>query len=132
MARQTNAAYWAQRLKHMEGALLDQSFGYVENMERQFAAAQAEVERQIAAWYQRFADANGITFADAKRLLTKGELAEFHWTVGEYIAHGQQNALDGAWMRQLENASARVHITRLEALKPVSYTHLTLPTKRLV
>ena len=117
MARQTNAAYWAQRLKHMEGALLDQSFGYVENMERQFAAAQAEVERQIAAWYQRFADANGITFADAKRLLTKGELAEFHWTVGEYIAHGQQNALDGAWMRQLENASARVHITRLEALK---------------
>ena len=43
MARQTNAAYWAQRLKNMEGALLDQSFGYVENMERQFAAAQAEV-----------------------------------------------------------------------------------------
>lgn len=117
MARQTNAAYWAQRLKHMEGALLDQSFGYVENMERQFAAAQAEVERQIAAWYQRFADANGITFADAKRLLTKGELAEFHWTVGEYIAHGQQNALDGAWIKQLENAGARVHITRLEALK---------------
>ena len=34
MARQTNAAYWAQRLKNMEGALLDQSFGYVENMER--------------------------------------------------------------------------------------------------
>lgn len=117
MARQSNAAYWAQRLKNMEGALLDQSFGYVENMERQFAAAQAEVERQIAAWYQRFADANGITFADAKRLLTKGELAEFHWTVGEYIAHGQQNALDGAWIKQLENASARVHITRLEALK---------------
>ena len=53
MARQTNAAYWAQRLKHMEGALLDQSFGYVENMERQFAAAQAEVERQIAARSQR-------------------------------------------------------------------------------
>ena len=117
MARQSNAAYWAQRLKNMEGALLDQSFGYVENMERQFAAAQAEVERQIAAWYQRFADANGIAFADAKRLLTKRELAEFHWTVGEYIAHGQQNALDGAWIKQLESASARVHITRLEALK---------------
>ena len=117
MARQTNAAYWAQRLKNMEGALLDQSFSYVENMEAQFAAAQAELEKQIAVWYQRFADNNGITFADAKRLLTKDELAEFHWTVGEYIAHGQQNALDGAWIKQLENASARVHISRLEALK---------------
>ena len=89
----------------MEGALLDQSFGYVENMERQFAAAQAEVERQIAAWYQRFADANGITFADAKRLLTKGELAEFHWTVGEYIAHGQQNARMPTEFLQLVMAS---------------------------
>lgn len=72
---------------------------------------------KLPAWYQRFADANGITFADAKRLLTKGELAEFHWTVGEYIAHGQQNALTGAWMKELENASARVHISRLDALK---------------
>jgi len=117
MARQTNAAYWAQRMKNMEDALLNQSYGYVENMERQFAAAQVEIERQIAAWYQRFADANGITFADAKRLLTKGELEEFHWSVEEYIAHGQQNALNGAWMRQLENVSARMQVTRLEALK---------------
>lgn len=117
MARQSNAAYWAQRMKRMEDALLDQSYSYVENMEAQFAAAQAEIERQMAVWYQRFADNNGITFADAKRLLNSDELAEFHWTVGEYIAHGQQNALDGAWMKELENASARVHISRLDALK---------------
>lgn len=117
MARQSNAAYWAQRMKRMEDALLDQSYSYVENMEAQFAAAQAEIERQMAVWYQRFADNNGITFADAKRLLNSDELAEFHWTVGEYIAHGQQNALDGVWMKELENASARVHISRLDALK---------------
>ena len=117
MARQGNASYWAQRMKHMESALLDQSFSYVENMERQFAAAQAEIEKQIAAWYQRFAANNEITFADAKRLLNRDALAEFRWTVGEYIAHGQQNALDGAWVKQLENASARVHISRLEAIK---------------
>ena len=117
MARQSNAAYWAQRMKTMEAALQDQAYSYVENLEAQFTAAQAEIEKQIAVWYQRFADNNEITLADAKRLLTKGELAEFQWTIGEYIAYGQQNALDGAWMKQLENASARVHISRLEALK---------------
>ena len=117
MAGQNSADYWARRMKLMEDALKDHSFSYVENMERQFMAAQAEAERQIAVWYQRFAANNEITLADAKRLLTSGELAEFHWTVGEYIAYGQQNALDGAWMKQLENASARVHISRLEALK---------------
>lgn len=117
MTRQNNPAYWSQRMKLMEDALKDRSFSYVENMERQFMAAQAEVERQIAVWYQRFAANNQISLADAKRLLTAGELAEFRWTVGEYIAYGQQNAIDGAWMRQLENASARVHVSRLEAIK---------------
>lgn len=117
MARQNNAAYWAQRMKNMEAALQDQSYTYVENLERQFAAAQTEIERQIAVWYQRFAVNNEITLAEAKKLLTAGELKEFHWSVAEYIAYGQQNALDGAWMKQLENASARVHISRLDALK---------------
>ena len=52
MARQSNAAYWAQRMKRMEDALLDQSYSYVENMEAQFAAAQAEIERQMAVCRQ--------------------------------------------------------------------------------
>ena len=117
MARQSNAAYWAQRLKNMEEALLDQSYSYVENLEAQFSRARAEIEKQIAAWYQRFASNNEISLAEAKRLLNSDELAEFHWTVGEYIAYGKQNAIDGMWMKQLENASARVHISRLDALK---------------
>lgn len=117
MAGQSNAAYWAQRMKNMEDALKDRAYSYVENMEGQFTAAQAEIERQMAAWYQRVAVNNEITLADAKRLLSSDELAEFHWTVSQYIAYGQQNALDGAWMKQLENASAKVHISRLDALK---------------
>ena len=117
MTQQNNAAYWAQRMKNMENALQDRSFAYVQNLEAQFSAAQAEVEKQIAAWYQRFANNNEVSLLEAKRLLTSGELAELRWSVGEYIAYGQQNALDGAWIKQLENASARVHISRLESLK---------------
>ena len=118
MARKTNnAAYWAQRMKNMEDALLDRSYDYVENLEKQFSIAQAEIDRKIARWYQRFADNNEIDLAEAKKRLTAGELKEFHWTVEEYIQHGRQNALDGAWMKELENAGTRVHISRLEALK---------------
>lgn len=117
MARENNAEYWARRFKNMEDALQDQSFAYAQNLETQFAAAQTEIERQMAVWYQRFAVNNEISYAEAKRLLNTRELAEFRWTVGEYIAYGQQNALDGRWMKQLENASARVHISRLESLK---------------
>lgn len=112
-----NGEYWSRRMKLMEDALLDQSYGYVENLDDQFRVAQAEIERQLSAWYQRFADNNEVTLAEAKRLLTSGELEEFRWTVEEYIRHGEENALTGAWMRELENASARVHISRLDALK---------------
>ena len=41
----------------------------MENLEKQFAAAQAEIERHIARWYQRFAANNEIDLAEAKRLL---------------------------------------------------------------
>lgn len=117
MAKTHNTDYWARRMKAMEDALLDRSYDYVENLETQFTAAQSELERRITVWYQRLADNNAITLADARRLLSQNELAEFHWTLGEYIAYGEQNALDGAWIKQLENASAKRHISRLEAMK---------------
>ena len=104
-------------MKNMEDALLDQSYAYVENLDEQFRAAEAEIERQLSAWYQRFADNNEISLAEARKLLNSSELAEFRWTVEEYIKHGEENALTGAWMKELENASARVHISRLDALK---------------
>ena len=118
MARQSNAEYWAQRLKNMEDALKDQVYSdYVQNLDEQFATADAEIRRQMESWYQRLAANNDITLADAKKLLTADELEEFHWSVEQYIKYGEQNALDQKWVKQLENASAKVHVSRLEALQ---------------
>ena len=104
-------------MKLLEEALADQGFDYVQNLEKQFDRAIAQIEKETAAWYQRFADNNGITYAQARKWLTADELQEFHWTVEEYIQYAQDNELSGQWIRQLENASAKVHISRLEALK---------------
>ena len=49
--------------------------------------------------------------------MSESELAEFKWTVEDYIQYGRENALDQRWVKELENASAKVHISRLEALK---------------
>lgn len=85
-----NADYWARRLKIMEDALKDQSYEYVKNLEQQFDAAIAQIDTQMRAWYQRFADNNGgISYAEAQKLLTAGELKEFKWTVQQYIKAGQ-------------------------------------------
>ena len=37
--------------------------------------------------------------------------------VNEYIKYGKENAINQKWMKELENASAKWHISRLEALK---------------
>lgn len=112
-----NADYWARRFKIMEDALKDQSYEYVQNLEAQFDAAIRDIDTQMRAWYQRFATNNGISYAEAQKLLTSAELKEFKWTVQEYIKFGKENAVNGAWIKELENASARVHISRLDALK---------------
>ncbi|MDY3011999.1 MAG: minor capsid protein [Clostridiales Family XIII bacterium] len=87
------------------------------DIDRIYKQAQADIEKEIRAWYQRMADNNGVSMTEARKLLTANELKEFHWSVEEYIKRGEENAIDQRWMKQLENASARVHISRLEALK---------------
>lgn len=115
--RVKNSDYWAQRFVLMNNALQNKSYDYVKNIEKQYNSAIADIDKQMRAWYQRFANNNAVSYADAQKMLTAGELKEFKWTVEEYISKAQENDLTGAWVKELENASARVHISRLEALK---------------
>lgn len=112
-----NSEYWKQRFTQLEAAQNRMGAETFADIERQYQRAQREIEGQIARWHQRFADNNGITLAEARKMLDKGELKELKWDVQEYIKRGQENAVSGKWMKELENASARFHISRLEALK---------------
>lgn len=109
--------YWQKRFELLEQAAHQQGVQCYADIEKQYRQAQKTLEGQIAAWYQRFADNNGVTLADAKRMLTAKELAELKWDIQDYIRYGEENAINGTWVKQLENASARFHISRLEALK---------------
>lgn len=113
----TNAEYWKQRFIQLEAAQNRKGATAYLEMEKQYKAAQNELEAQIARWYQRFADSNGISLAQAKQWLKGQDLAEFKWDVKEYIKYGKENAINGAWMQELENASSKFHISRLEALQ---------------
>lgn len=113
----TNAEYWKQRFTQLEAAQNRKGATAYLEMEKQYKDAQNELEAQIARWYQRFADSNGISLAQAKQWLKGQDLAEFKWDVKEYIKYGKENAINGAWMQELENASSKFHISRLEALQ---------------
>lgn len=108
--------YWRKRFEQLEEAQLNKGAKYYAELERQYKLASKSIEEQIASWYVRFAKNNEISYAEAKVLLNSKELKEFRWTIEEYIAKGKENAISGEWIKQLENASARVHINRLESL----------------
>ncbi|MDS6285704.1 phage head morphogenesis protein, partial [Clostridioides difficile] len=109
--------YWRKRFEQLEEAQNNKSVKYYLELEKQYKLAMNSIEKDILAWYNRFAKNEGISLLEAKKLLNTRELEEFKWSVEEYIRHGKENAINQKWMKELENASARVHITRLEALK---------------
>nr|DAQ62809.1 MAG TPA: minor capsid protein [Caudoviricetes sp.] len=105
--------YWTKRFEEEEKQRNISNKAYTKEIERQYKIAENKIKSDIEKWYIRIADNNQISLADAKKLLTKDELKEFKWTLAEYI----QKAKSGAWKKELENASARIHIKRLEALQ---------------
>lgn len=110
-----SAKYWAGRFEQLENAQNNKGVEYFHDLERIYQKAISETEKNIAKWYNRYAREEGITLAETKKQLTKNELKEFRMSLQEYIEKGE--SLDPKWARQLERASTKFHITRLEALK---------------
>lgn len=111
------SSYWADRFISEEERRDRDNRRYYSTIEKEYNKVLAGLEKDIEYWLGRIAKNNDISFSGAKELLSKKELQEFKWTVEEYIKKGEENRVSGQWLKQLENASARVHIQRLEALK---------------
>lgn len=112
-----SSSYWQERFTEEEERLNKDARAYTKRIEQQYDMALRNIEKDINDWYVRIAKNNNVSLLEAKRMLTTKELAEFKWSVKEYIKAGETNAISPIWMKELENASARVHISRLEALK---------------
>lgn len=109
--------YWKKRMEEIEKRSHSKGLKYAEYAEEQFRRAQANIDKEIGKWYAKMADANGISYEAAQELLRRNELEEFHWSVEEYIKKGEASNYTDQWKVQLQNASAKVHISRLEAMK---------------
>ena len=112
-----NSEYWKKRFVEMEEATHQTSVKKIFNIQEQFDKSAKVINEKINSWYQRYAENNNMSMLDAKKSLNAKELKELKWDVEEYIKKGRENAFSGEWVKELENASARAHISRLEALE---------------
>lgn len=124
-----NGEYWQKRFELLEQAAHQQGVQCYADIEKQYRQAQKQLEGQIAAWYQRFASNNGVTLAEAKRMLNAKELAELKWDVNQYIQYGQENAINGTWVKQLENACADVAERMYDCLEYITTDGDTKPIR---
>ncbi len=115
MAETKSNKYWQRRMQAIEEMGYSLGYDSYKETERALLKAERDLNAQIEIWINRIAENNEISYAQARKLLKGAELEEFRWDVNEYIEKGRENAIDGAWIKQLENASARAHITRMEA-----------------
>lgn len=111
------SSYWQDRFIKEEQRRNKDARAYIKTIEKQYDQALSNIEKDINNWYMRIAKNNNISLLEAKKILSKKELAEFKWEVEDYIKAGETNSISPIWIKELENASARVHISKLEALK---------------
>ena len=112
-----NAEYWRSRFALLEAGTHEKSDRYLAALEKVYQETAISVQKEIDAWYGRFAKNNQISLSDAKKWLSTKEREEFRWTVEQYIKIGKQKGLSADWLRKLENASTKFHISRLEAVQ---------------
>ena len=112
-----SADYWRGRFALMENAAHVRAGQCVDGLEAIYRGAERSVQADLERWYGRFAANNNISLFEARKMLTTGQLEEFKWNVDQYIKIGQQANLSPEWLKKLENASARFHVSRLEAVQ---------------
>lgn len=112
-----NNEYWAKRFKALEERSNAEAQKCVAESMKLIDDAIIQIDKDITYWLKRFADNNNMTLAEAKKAITNKELKELGWDVEEYIRKGYANSYLGNWDKELENASAKYHITRLDAIK---------------
>lgn len=112
-----NADYWRARFAILEESAHRRGDRYLRELEDIYRSAEQSVRKEIESWYQRFAVNNKLTLTEARRMLTAGQLEEFRWTAEQYVKAAQKANLSPDWIKKLENASARYHVSRLETIQ---------------
>ncbi len=103
--------YWQERQEAMYKAGEMQVNKYFTRLEKAFNQTRRELQKTIDAFYFRYAEENGLSFATAQKKLDAEELGELR----EFIDLAMKNI--GKYNQQVNNMSIKARITRYQALE---------------
>lgn len=103
--------YWQKRQEAMYKAGEMQVNQYFKRLEKAFNQSKRELQKTIEAFYFRYAEENGLSFAAAQKRLDAEELGELK----DFIDLAMQNI--GRYNQKVNNMSIKARITRYQALE---------------
>lgn len=106
--------YWRNREARQREADLLQEKNTEAEINRIYAEMEAWADQQINAFYGKYADAEGITLAEAKKRVSKADIEQYEALAKKYVDSRDFSDKANAEMR-LYNATMRIN--RLELLK---------------
>lgn len=109
--------YWEGRFVELQRSQLKRADSFAHELEDLHQRMQKEIDDDITVWHKKVATANGISMADAKKLMNRKDRKEFQWTLEEYEQHAKADLLSGVTSANVMNASANWHLSYLDGMK---------------
>lgn len=121
--------YWRKRSLMLRETEYNATVEFCNAIDGLYQSSIREVEKDLAEFYARLAKNNDISVTAARQYLTSAELPGFRMTLKEYQEMAALADLPEEYQRMLENASLKVRISRLEAVKLQMQQHATMLMK---
>ncbi len=114
-----NRTYWEKRAEIREAKAYSNCLEATNGLVNVYRQTAANIRREVNDFYNRFANENGLTYADAVKYLNREEALEWQTTAKGYIEEIRREKDPAVRERLIREYDARAYgarITRLESL----------------
>lgn len=112
----TNKGYWQRRFERLEQREMDKADQAMAELKKVYEYTLRQLRDELIEWYNRYADENGLSLADARKQLDARELKAFKLTLKEYEKLAKQQDLSDEYIKMLDQASIRARLSRSQML----------------
>ena len=96
------ASYWQTRAIDEEARQHELTKEEMKKIEEIYDETIMNLDKDVNYWLTKFANVEGISLADAKEKLSKGELDKFRMQLKDYIEAGERLELDGSMINDMK------------------------------
>lgn len=116
-----NADYWINRAFRTEEEAIKVSDDLLKNMSKVYKKSLAELEKEIQAFYGRYAEENGLTLQEVHKRLDPKQLKSAREEIKRYYEFAKPEMIgrkmSSKYREELRFLSARAYMSRLEEIK---------------